>query len=225
MRCRGGDSPARRCIGAINRLSLKWHWPPICHCEGALRPWQSREGSYVFAGSILLFNRVLRDSHVASLLGMTNLGTSRHKIHTSNIASLQGGHSPQGHAASVRPQSRQRLRSERRYRRNWFLPFYRQSVRIASVMPGAACRSPTTLHRYSANKQQKQGRTGLGASLFFQLLIPPPAWACRGAYTWSSSRRGGCSHSRCSGTGGRRAACAARRPCTPGRSRAARRPS
>ena len=73
--------------------------------------------------------------------------------------------------------------------------------------------------------QQKQGRTGLGASLFFQLLIPPPAWACRGAYTWSSSRRGGCSHSRCSGTGGRRAACAARRPCTPGRSRAARRPS
>ena len=73
--------------------------------------------------------------------------------------------------------------------------------------------------------QQKQGRTGLGASLFFQLLIPPPAWACRGAYTWSSSRRGGCSHSRCSGTGGRRAACAARRPCTPGRSQAARRPS
>ena len=130
-----------------------------------------------------------------------------------------------GHAASVRRQSRQRLRSDRRYRRNWFLPFYRQSVRIASVMPGAACRSPTTLHRYSANKQQKQGRTGLGASLFFQLLIPPPAWACRGAYTWSSSRRGGCSHSRCSGTGGRRAACAARHPCTPCRSRAARRPS
>ena len=60
---------------------------------------------------------------------------------------------------------------------------------------------------------------------FFQLLIPSPAWACRGAYTWSSSRRGGCSHSRCSGTGGRRAACAARRPCTPGRSQAARRPS
>ena len=61
-----------------------------------MRPWQSREGSYVFAGSILLFNRVLRDSHVASLLGMTNLGTSRHKIHTSNIASLQGAHYPQG---------------------------------------------------------------------------------------------------------------------------------
>ena len=49
MRCMGRDSLARRCIGAINRLSLKWHWPPNCHCEGALRPWQSREGSYVFA--------------------------------------------------------------------------------------------------------------------------------------------------------------------------------
>ncbi len=117
MRCRGEDSPARRCIGA-----LKWHWPPNCRCEGALRPWQSREGSYVFAGSILLFKRVLRDSHVASLLGMTNLGTSRHKIHTSNIASLQGAHYPQWHA-SVRRQSRQRLRSERRYRRNWSVHF------------------------------------------------------------------------------------------------------
>ena len=71
MRCRGGDSPARRCIGAINRLSLKWHWPQNCHCEGALRPWQSREGSYVFAGSTQLSGQVLRDSHVASLLGMT----------------------------------------------------------------------------------------------------------------------------------------------------------
>ena len=30
MRCRGGDSPARRCIGA-----LKWHWPPNCRCEEA----------------------------------------------------------------------------------------------------------------------------------------------------------------------------------------------
>ena len=56
-------------------------------------------------------------------------------------------------------------------------------------------------------------------------VILPPAWACRGACTWSSLRRGGCSHSRCSGTGGRRAACAARRPCTPCRSQAARRPS
>ena len=36
MRCMGRDSLARRCIGAINRLSLKWHWPPNCHCEEAV---------------------------------------------------------------------------------------------------------------------------------------------------------------------------------------------
>ena len=55
-----------------------------CHCEAPKGPWrpereargsalgvQSREGSYVFAGIALLSCRVLRDSHVASLLGMT----------------------------------------------------------------------------------------------------------------------------------------------------------
>ena len=109
----------------------------ICHCEAPKGPWQSREGSHDFVGTCLLSTRVLRDFHVASLPGMTNLGVSRHKIHTSNIASLQGGHSPQGHAASVRPQSRQRLRSERRYRRNRCAPFYRQLVRAA--LPSRDC--------------------------------------------------------------------------------------
>ena len=43
--------------------------------RGGQRPtWQSREGSYVFAGAFLLSNCVLRDCHVASLLAMTNLG-------------------------------------------------------------------------------------------------------------------------------------------------------
>ena len=50
-----------------------------------------------------------------------------------------------GHAASVRRQSRQRLRSERRYRRNRFSRFYRQPVRIGSIAPGPAVPSPTTL--------------------------------------------------------------------------------
>ena len=40
-----------------------------------------------------------------------------------------------GHAASVRRQSRQRLRSERRYRRNWFVRFYRHLVRTGSAFP------------------------------------------------------------------------------------------
>ena len=46
----------------------------MCHCEGASRPWQSREGSYDFAGSTLLSGCVPRDCHVASLLAMTRQG-------------------------------------------------------------------------------------------------------------------------------------------------------
>ena len=49
-----------------------------------------------------------------------------------------------GDAASVRRQSRQRLRSERRYRRNWCIPFSRRPVRIGSIAPSEACPSPTT---------------------------------------------------------------------------------
>ena len=49
----------------------------MCHCEGALRPWQSREGSYVFAGSTQLSGQVLRDCHVASLLAMTRQESAR----------------------------------------------------------------------------------------------------------------------------------------------------
>ena len=46
-----------------------------------------------------------------------------------------------GHAASVRRQSRQRLRRERRCRRNWCVPFSRRPVRIGSTQPGPAVRS------------------------------------------------------------------------------------
>ena len=174
----------------------------VCHCEGALRPWQSR--------STRSDNRKASGEYGS----VTQRGVEDAAPYKACAVDIVHGNLQLPKALT-----------ERRYRRNRLVRFCRQPVRIASGPPGGACPSPTTLHRYSANKQQKQGRTGLGASLFFQLLIPPPAWACRGACTWSSSRRGGCSHSRCSGTGGRRAACAARRPCTPGRSRAARRPS
>ena len=174
----------------------------VCHCEGALRPWQSR--------STRSDNRKASGEYGS----VTQRGVEDAAPYKACAVDIVHGNLQLPKALT-----------ERRYRRNRLVRFCRQPVRIASGPPGGACPSPTTLHRYSANKQQKQGRTGLGASLSFQLLIPPPAWACRGACTWSSSRRGGCSHSRCSGTGGRRAACAARRPCTPCRSRAARRPS
>ena len=72
--CRGAACRSRRGAADWCRLALKRWKPKVCHCEGALRPWQSREGSYVFAGSTQLSGRVLRDSHVASLLGMTRQG-------------------------------------------------------------------------------------------------------------------------------------------------------
>ena len=43
--CRGAACRSRRYAADPNRLLLKWKWPQICHCEGALRPWQSREGT------------------------------------------------------------------------------------------------------------------------------------------------------------------------------------
>ena len=56
-----------------------------------------------------------------------------------------------GDAASVRRQSRQRLRSERRYRRNWLVRFCRQPVRIAS-----ACRIPIADTAPCAATHEKQ---------------------------------------------------------------------
>ena len=43
--CRGADSRARRNAADPYRPSLKWYALPNCHCEGASRPWQSREGT------------------------------------------------------------------------------------------------------------------------------------------------------------------------------------
>jgi len=77
----------------------------ICHCappDGESPPDLSLRGS---AGAVAISQYTPehrkapakaqlppRDSHVASLLGMTNLGVSCHKIHALNIASLQGAH-------------------------------------------------------------------------------------------------------------------------------------
>ena len=64
---------------------------PKLSLRGGRRPtWQSPATGCVFAEAFLLFTIVLRDSHVASLLGMTNLEPLRHKIHAAIIASLHG---------------------------------------------------------------------------------------------------------------------------------------
>ena len=69
-------------------------WRPERAARGSALGVQSREGSSVFAGVSLLSDRILRDSHVASLLGMTNLRASRHRMRIADIASLHGGHGP-----------------------------------------------------------------------------------------------------------------------------------
>ena len=64
----------------------------ICHCEAPKGPWQSRSTQLDDKKASANSRAVAGDSHVASLLGMTNLGVSCHKIHALNIASLQGAH-------------------------------------------------------------------------------------------------------------------------------------
>ena len=59
--CRGAACRSRRCRNDPYGVTIKWQTPPNCHCEAPAGPWQSREGSYVFAGSALLSTPVLRD--------------------------------------------------------------------------------------------------------------------------------------------------------------------
>ena len=116
--CRGADSRARRKTSGWYRLALKWHQPPNLSLRGGRRPtWQSREGSYVFAGSTQLSGQVLRDSHVALLLGMTRQASAAvHQcLSAVECSPYWAVTARKGHAASVRRQSRQRLRSDRRY--------------------------------------------------------------------------------------------------------------
>ena len=68
-----------------------------------------------------------------SALAMTNLLALRHRIRAAKPTACKAVNPRKGDAASVRRQSRQRLRSDRRYRRNWCIPFSRRPVRIGSL--------------------------------------------------------------------------------------------
>ena len=93
--CRGADSRARRNAADSNGPPLKWQRLPDLSLRGGRRPtWQSREGSYVFAGSTQLSGQVLRDSPVASLLGMAILIALRRRITTAIRATAVGAHCP-----------------------------------------------------------------------------------------------------------------------------------
>ena len=118
--------------------------------RGGRRPtWQSREGSYVFAdGFPVIRHCPARFPRRFAPRNDTSGWCSGAPVPLYSLISLHKALTTRkGHAASVRRQSRQRLRSERRYRRNWRTPFYRQPVRIGSIAPGPAVPSPTTRGR------------------------------------------------------------------------------
>ena len=134
-RCRGADSRARRCTCDLVQAAVKMVNAPDLSLRGGQRPtWrpereargsalgvQSREGSCDFAGRLPRYRDwVLRDCHVASLLAMTRqAGAAVHQCPCAvELPLYKALTTRKGHAASVRRQSRQRLRSERRYRRN-----------------------------------------------------------------------------------------------------------
>ena len=231
----------------------------VCHCEGALRPWQSRStrsdnrkasGEYgsvtqrgvedaapykacavdIVHGNLqlpkaLTERRYRRNRLVRFIVALYELQLPSRDCHVGRWPPRNDNSKPLHfrRCCPITYQPARRSLSAATDAIGWYV--FVDSLFVSPVGRREGHAPPLQRVADARIIQQKQGRTGLGASLFFQLLIPPPAWACRGACTWSSSRRGGCSHSQCSGTGGRRAACAARRPCTPGRSRAARRPS
>ena len=159
--CRGTDSRARRGTAGRYRLTLKQYapiasaaalierlagWqhvphgfygvkPPDLSLRGGRRPtWQSWEGSYVFADGFPVIRhcparfprRFAPRNDTSGWCGGASVPSC------SGIAPYRALTARKGHAASVRRQSRQRLRSDRRYGRNWCIPFYRQCVRIAA---------------------------------------------------------------------------------------------
>ena len=134
--------------------------------RGGRRPtWQSREGSYVFAdGFPVIRHCPARFPRRFAPRNDTSGWCSGTPVPLYSLISLHKALTTcKGHAASVRRQSRQRLRSERRYRRNWCIPFYRRLVPTAGASPGAACRSPTNP---SPNKKGSCPELSLRAGLF-----------------------------------------------------------
>ena len=99
---RGGHRPtwqSREGTPDPYRPPLKRCWPPDLSLRGGRRPtWQSHATGHVFAGSTLLSTPVLRDSHVASLLGNDTSGwcggAPEHVLRLN--APLLGAHRPQG---------------------------------------------------------------------------------------------------------------------------------
>ena len=110
--------------------------PLTCHCEEAQPTWQSRStrpdrgkaiGESATASPRFPRRFAPRNDKPGSI--------ARSAKPLYNLPACKALTTRKGHAASVRRQSRQRLRSERRYRRNWLVRFYRYLVRTGSAFP------------------------------------------------------------------------------------------
>ena len=109
----------------------------VCHCEGALRPWQSR--------STRSNNRKASGEYGS----VTQRGVEDAAPYKACAVDIVHGNLQLPKALT-----------ERRYRRNRLVRFCRQPVRIASAPPGAACRSPTIFYRNTQKKLPEAQASG-----------------------------------------------------------------
>ena len=154
--CRGADSRARRKAADQHRPALKWKWPKVCHCEGTLRPWQSREGSAVSYRLPLKWH-----APIASVAALSERHAGQqHVAHgfcgvTPPELSLRGRFAPVAisqYLAGLWESCRRNRNCLHEIATSasgllamtnlWPSLFYRQPVRIGSNAPGPAVRSP-----------------------------------------------------------------------------------
>ena len=156
VRCRGADSRARRSTNDLYQLPLKWKKLSTCHCEGALRPWQSREGTCSLYK--LLLKRCAPIASVAAL--SERHADQQHVAHgfcgvTPPELSLRGRFAPVAisqYLAGLWESCRRNRNCLHEIATSasgllamtnlWPSLFYRQPVRIGSNAPGPAVRSP-----------------------------------------------------------------------------------
>ena len=156
VRCRRADSRARHSTNDLYQLPLKWKKLSTCHCEGALRPWQSREGTCSLYK--LLLKRCAPIASVAAL--PERHAGQQHVAHgfcgvTPPELSLRGRFAPVAisqYLAGLWESCRRNRNCLHEIATSasgllamtnlWPSLFYRQPVRIGSNAPGPAVRSP-----------------------------------------------------------------------------------
>ena len=142
-RCRGADSRARHGTSDWCRPSLKWYVLPNCHCEGASRPWQSHAPTSEFAEVALLSHpgpaRLPR--RFAPRNDTSGWRAAHQCPYAVEFPPYRAVTTRKGHAASVRRQSRQRLRSDRRYT-PYFGIFRFNDGWYGATVPSRDCHGP-----------------------------------------------------------------------------------